>query len=165
MQCPSPQPLDHCQLDSVRGLVMGREAGGSVCGGGCETGFARSSVHVRSTGDLGSWEEDICSTSCQATSATLIVPPTPFSPKTVCMCSRRVSHLTENVPTLPSCLLSFCLPCVENSKAWGSYNGGLLTGLAGCSHCLRKDTKCPPLVLRWWGVWDPLQKDFIKTEP
>lgn len=51
-------------------------------GGGCRlAGFARSSVHVRSTGDLGSWKGDICSTSCQATSATLIVPPTPFLQK------------------------------------------------------------------------------------
>ncbi len=50
-------------------------------GAGGLTGFARSSVHVRSTGDLGSWKGDICSTSCQATSALLIVPPTPFLQK------------------------------------------------------------------------------------
>lgn len=34
-------------------------------------------AHVRSTGDLGSWKGDICFTSYKATSATLIVPPTP----------------------------------------------------------------------------------------
>lgn len=48
--------------------------------------------------------------------------------------------------------LSFYLCCVENSKAWSLYNRGLLTGLAGYSHCFRKDTKCPPLGVGWWGV-------------
>lgn len=131
--------------------------------GGCETGFARSSVHVRSTGDLGSWKGDICSTSCQATSATLIVPPTPFLQKTVCMWSRRVSYLAEIHP--PS--LHLCLSCVENSKAWGSYNGGLLTGLAGYPHCFRKDTKCPPLGVQWRSVEGILYKeqDVSTTEP
>lgn len=41
-------------------------------------GFARSSVHVRSPGDLGSWKGDICFTSCQTTNSKRIVPLTPF---------------------------------------------------------------------------------------
>lgn len=72
-------------------------------------------------------------------------PPETLSPKSVCMCSRRVSHLTEPPP--PSISGCLCLSCVENSKAWGSYNEGLLTG----THCCRNATKCPLLGLWWWG--------------
>lgn len=150
MQCPSPQPQDPCQHDSVRGLVIGSGGLAAVCGGGCEASFARSSVHVRSIGDLGSWKSDICSTSCQATSATLIVsPPPPFSKNCLHVqpqglpFNRHLHHPSLHL------WLSFCVSCVENSKAWGRYNRELLTGLAGCSHCFRKDTKCPPLGVGW----------------
>ena len=76
-----PLPLASGSVSAWFCQRTGDWGGEAVREGGWEAGYARSSVHVRSTGDLGSWKGDICSTSCQANSATLIVPPTPFLQK------------------------------------------------------------------------------------
>lgn len=73
-------------------------------GGGCETGFARISVHVRSAGDLGSWEGDICSASYQATSATLIVLLTPFFQKLSTLAAAGSPTKQKCTPLLPPSL-------------------------------------------------------------
>lgn len=132
LQRPSPQPLDHCQHESVTEGWRLEWGGDAVRGGGSETSAARSSVHVRSTGDLGSWTGDICSTSGQATSAKRTnnpPPPDNFSLKTVFMCNRRFSKPTQiplPMPPFfpPSLTFSWFLLC-RNNSAQGCCNGRL----------------------------------------
>lgn len=90
-------------------------------------------------------------------------PPDTLSPKNCLHVEPQGLLFSRNSP--PS--LHLCLSCVENSKAWGSYNGGLLTGLSGYPHCFRKDTKCPPLGVQWRSVEGILYKeqDVSTTEP
>lgn len=113
LQHPSPELLSawFCQ----RTGDWRRET--AVWRGRSETGFARSVVHVRSTGDAGSWKGDICSTSCQATSATLIVPLTPFLQK-LSVCSLRVSYLADiyPLPLLHYWLFFLCFLCWKQSS-------------------------------------------------
>lgn len=132
LQRPSPQPLDHCQHESVTAGWRLEWGGDAVRGGGSETSAARSSVHVRSTGDLGSWTGHICSTSGQATSAKRTnnpPPPDNFSLKTVFMCNRRFSKPTQiplPMPPFfpPSLTFSWFLLC-RNNSAQGCCNGRL----------------------------------------
>lgn len=148
LQRPSPQPLDHCQHESVTEGWRLEWGGDAVRGGGSETSAARSSVHVRSTGDLGSWTGDICSTSGQATSAKRTnnpPPPDNFSLKTVSMCNRRFSKPTQiplPMPPFFSSIADFLLVSLVQKQLCPGLLQWKTTGLAGFSNCFRKNTQC-----------------------